>query len=118
MTLDITTTSAPPVPGLRSWLRFRPSASWRWRSPRGVGSVYSPRCAPRADRGGAITERSASKPLASRPLLLAAVLLVAGVVVTAAAGFPPSRGCRRNDHPAPFAISAASRSWRAVHLLD
>src|SRR3954447_26657462 len=47
---------------------------------------------------------------------LAAILLLAGVVVTAVAGFLHPEGADANDHPAIFAIYAASRSWTAVHL--
>src|SRR3954454_4884416 len=52
----------------------------------------------------------------SGPLRLAAVLILAGVVVTAVAGFLHPEGADANDHPAIFAIYAASRSWTAVHL--
>jgi hypothetical protein len=47
---------------------------------------------------------------------LAAVLILAGVVVTAIAGFLHPEGVDANDHPAVFAIYAASQSWTAVHL--
>jgi hypothetical protein len=47
---------------------------------------------------------------------LAAVLLLAGVVLTAIAGFLHPEGADANDHPAIFAIYAASQSWTAVHL--
>ncbi|MFL6026663.1 MAG: hypothetical protein ACJ72K_06995 [Friedmanniella sp.] len=52
----------------------------------------------------------------SGPLLLAAVLILAGVVVTAVAGLLHPEGADANDHPAIFAVYAASRSWTAVHL--
>jgi hypothetical protein len=51
-----------------------------------------------------------------RPLRLAAVLLLAGVLVTAFAGFLHPEGADPNDHLAIFAIYAASRSWTAIHL--
>jgi hypothetical protein len=47
---------------------------------------------------------------------LAAVLLLAGVVVTAIAGFLHVEGADANDHRTIFAIYAANRSWTAVHL--
>ena len=47
---------------------------------------------------------------------LAAVLILAGVVVTAIAGFLHPEGADANDHPSIFAIYAASQSWTAVHL--
>ena len=47
---------------------------------------------------------------------LAAVLLLAGVVVTAIAGFLHPEGADANDHRTIFAIYAASQSWTAVHL--
>jgi hypothetical protein len=47
---------------------------------------------------------------------LAAVLLLAGVVVTAIAGFLHAEGPDPNDHRTIFAIYAASQSWTAVHL--
>jgi hypothetical protein len=47
---------------------------------------------------------------------LAAVLLLAGVVVTAIAGFLHVEGADANDHQTIFAIYAASQSWTAVHL--
>jgi hypothetical protein len=47
---------------------------------------------------------------------LAAVLLLAGVVVTAIAGFLHAEGPDPNDHQAVFALYAASQSWTAVHL--
>lgn len=52
----------------------------------------------------------------SGPLRLAAVLILAGVVVTAVAGLLHPEGADANDHPAIFAVYAASRSWTAVHL--
>jgi hypothetical protein len=47
---------------------------------------------------------------------LAAVLLFAGVLVTAVAGFLHQEGADPNDHRTIFAIYAASQSWTAVHL--
>ena len=47
---------------------------------------------------------------------LAALLLLAGVLVTAIAGFLHPEGADANDHRTIFAIYAASRSWTAVHL--
>ena len=47
---------------------------------------------------------------------LAAVLLLAGVLVTAIAGFLHAEGPDPNDHQTIFAIYAASQSWTAVHL--
>jgi hypothetical protein len=47
---------------------------------------------------------------------LAALLLVAGVLLTAIAGFLHPEGADANDHPTIFAIYAASQSWTAVHL--
>jgi hypothetical protein len=47
---------------------------------------------------------------------LAAVLIFAGVVVTAVAGFLHPEGADANDHRTIFAIYAASQSWTAVHL--
>ena len=47
---------------------------------------------------------------------LAAVLLLAGVLVTAVAGFLHAEGANANDHQAVFAVYAASQSWTAVHL--
>jgi hypothetical protein len=47
---------------------------------------------------------------------LAAVLILAGVVVTAIAGFLHPEGADANDHRTIFAIYAASQSWTAVHL--
>jgi hypothetical protein len=49
-------------------------------------------------------------------LRLAAVLILAGVLVTAIAGFLHPEGADANDHPTIFAIYAASQSWTAVHL--
>ncbi len=47
---------------------------------------------------------------------LAAGLLLAGVLVTAIAGFLHPEGADPNDHRTIFAIYAASQSWTAVHL--
>jgi hypothetical protein len=49
-------------------------------------------------------------------LRLAAVLILAGVVVTAIAGFLHPEGADANDHRTIFAIYATSQSWTAVHL--
>src|SRR4030095_9677060 len=49
-------------------------------------------------------------------LRLAAVLLLAGVVITAIAGFLHAEGPDPNDHQTIFAIYAASQSWTAVLL--
>jgi hypothetical protein len=61
-------------------------------------------------------DHPARGPVQPQPLRLAAVLLLAGVVVTALAGFLHPEGADANDHPAIFAIYAASQSWTAVHL--
>jgi hypothetical protein len=58
-------------------------------------------------RGGGVERDSAT---------LAAVLLLAGVLVTAIAGFLHPEGPDANDHRIIFATYAASRSWTAVHL--
>jgi hypothetical protein len=47
---------------------------------------------------------------------LAAVLLLAGVLITGIAGFLHPEGADANDHRIIFAIYAASQSWTAVHL--
>jgi hypothetical protein len=47
---------------------------------------------------------------------LAAVFLLAGVVVTAIAGFLHAEGPDANDHRTIFTLYAASQSWTAVHL--
>jgi hypothetical protein len=47
---------------------------------------------------------------------LGAGLLLAGVLVTAIAGFLHPEGADANDHRTIFAIYAASQSWTAVHL--
>ena len=49
-------------------------------------------------------------------LRLGAGLLLAGVLVTAIAGFLHPEGADANDHLTIFAIYAASQSWTAVHL--
>ena len=49
-------------------------------------------------------------------LRLAALLLLAGVLVTAVAGFLHPEGPDPNDHVTVFAVYAASKSWTAVHL--
>src|SRR3954467_9984712 len=58
----------------------------------------------------------AAEPLGREPMRLAAVLLLAGVLVTAIAGFLHPEGADANDHRTIFAIYAASQSWTAVHL--
>ena len=55
-------------------------------------------------------------PVERDSVRLAAVLLLAGVVVTAIAGFLHVEGADANDHQSIFAIYAASQSWTAVHL--
>ena len=55
-------------------------------------------------------------PVERDSVRLAAVLLLAGVLVTAIAGFLHAEGADPNDHQAVFAIYAASQSWTAVHL--
>jgi hypothetical protein len=57
--------------------------------------------------GGGVERNSAT---------LAAVLLLAGVLVTAIAGFLHPEGPDANDHRIIFATYASSRSWTAVHL--
>jgi hypothetical protein len=47
---------------------------------------------------------------------LAAILLLAGVLLSAIAGFLHPEGADANDHQTIFAIYAASHSWTAVHL--
>ena len=47
---------------------------------------------------------------------LAAILLLAGVLLSAIAGFLHPEGADANDHQTIFAIYAASQSWTAVHL--
>jgi hypothetical protein len=49
-------------------------------------------------------------------LRLCAVLVMAGVLVSAVAGFLHPEGADANDHQAVFAVYAASHSWTAVHL--
>jgi Domain of unknown function (DUF4386) len=56
------------------------------------------------------------RPVERDALRLAAVLLLAGVVVTAIAGFLHAEGRDANDHQTIFALYAASQSWTAVHL--
>jgi hypothetical protein len=55
-------------------------------------------------------------PVERDSLRLAAILLIAGVVVTAIAGFLHAEGPDPNDHQSIFAIYAASQSWTPVHL--
>jgi hypothetical protein len=47
---------------------------------------------------------------------LAAILLLAGVLLSAIAGFLHPEGADANDHQTIFAIYAAIHSWTAVHL--
>src|SRR4051794_29737041 len=68
------------------------------------------------DRGVPMVDHSVRGLAGPRPLRVAAILLLAGVVVTAIAGFLHPEGADANDHPTIFAIYAASRSWTAVHL--
>jgi len=51
-------------------------------------------------------------------LRLQALLLLAGVVVTAIAGILHAEGPDANDHESIFATYAASPSWTAVHLVQ
>jgi hypothetical protein len=60
--------------------------------------------------------QAAVVPVERDSVRLAAVLLLAGVLVTAIAGFLHAEGPDANDHRAVFAIYAASQSWTAVHL--
>jgi len=62
-----------------------------------------------------VSARAAERTDASA-LRLAAMLLLAGVLVTAGAGFLHPEGADANDHPAIFAVYASSSSWTAVHL--
>ena len=55
-------------------------------------------------------------PVERDSVRLAAVLILAGVLVTAIAGFLHPEGADANDHRTIFAIYAASQSWTAVHL--
>jgi hypothetical protein len=55
-------------------------------------------------------------PVERDSVRLSAVLLLAGVVITAIAGFLHVEGPDPNDHQTIFAIYAASQSWTAVHL--
>ena len=63
-----------------------------------------------------MVSETASGRVERNSLRLAAVLLLAGVLVTAIAGFLHPEGPAANDHQAVFAIYAASNSWTAVHL--
>src|SRR6478735_5659483 len=65
---------------------------------------------------GIMVTQAAAERMGRDPIRLAAVLLLAGVLVTAIAGFLHPEGADANDHPAIFVIYAASRSWIAVHL--
>jgi hypothetical protein len=56
------------------------------------------------------------RPVERDSMRLAAVLLLAGVLVSAIAGFLHPEGADPNDHRTIFAIYAASQSWTAVHL--
>lgn len=49
-------------------------------------------------------------------LRLSAALVLAGVVISALAGLLHPEGADANDHPAVFAVYAASDVWTAVHL--
>src|SRR3954469_17936890 len=68
------------------------------------------------DRGVPMADNSVRGLAGPRPLRVAAILLLAGVLVTAVAGFLHPEGADANDHPAIFALYAASHSWTAVHL--
>jgi hypothetical protein len=70
---------------------------------------------PMDQRGLMVTQASFGR-VERDSVRLAAVLLVAGVLVTAIAGFLYPEGANANDHSTIFAIYAASRSWTAVHL--
>jgi hypothetical protein len=63
-----------------------------------------------------MTNRTDSVRAERNPLRLAAALLLAGVLVTAIAGFLHPEGADANNHESIFAIYAASQSWTAVHL--
>src|ERR687897_37019 len=63
-----------------------------------------------------MTNQTASVGAERNPLRLAAALLLAGVLVTAIAGFLHPEGADANNHQSIFAIYAASQSWTAVHL--
>jgi hypothetical protein len=63
----------------------------------------------------AMADRAPTGP-ERNPLRIAAVVLLVGVLVTAIAGFLHPEGADANDHPATFAIYAASGIWTAVHL--
>ena len=63
-----------------------------------------------------MVDREALKRAERTSLRLAALLLLAGVLVTAVAGFLHPEGPDPNDHLAVFAVYAASKSWTAVHL--
>ena len=63
-----------------------------------------------------MTNQTASARTEQNPLRLAAALLLAGVLVTAIAGFLHPEGADANNHQSIFAIYAASQSWTAVHL--
>jgi len=62
-----------------------------------------------------MTNQTASRT-EQNPLRLAAALLLAGVLVTAIAGFLHPEGPDANNHQSIFAIYAASQLWTAVHL--
>jgi hypothetical protein len=68
------------------------------------------------DQRGLMVTRASFGRVERDSVRLAAVLLVAGVLVTAIAGFLHPEGADANDHSTIFAIYAASRSWTAVHL--
>ena len=63
-----------------------------------------------------MVDREALGRAERNPLRLAAVLVLAGVLVTAVAGFLHPEGADANDHQVIFAVYAASHSWTAVHL--
>jgi hypothetical protein len=68
------------------------------------------------DQRGLMATQAPVGPVERDSVRLAAVLILAGVLVTAIAGFLHPEGADANDHSTIFAIYAASRSWTAVHL--
>src|SRR5215217_5473196 len=68
------------------------------------------------DQGGLMVTQAPFGRVERDSVRLAAVLLLAGVVVTAIAGFLHPEGPDANDHQTIFALYAASQSWTAVHL--
>jgi hypothetical protein len=66
--------------------------------------------------GGLLITEAPVEPVERESVRLAAVLLLAGVVVAAIAGFLRVEGADANDHRTIFSIYAANRSWTAAHL--